>query len=261
MPNCNPINTYRPGWLHGILTILLLTAPAAAAGTLSQIGHDRWVTAAYIYDGDTFRTSDGEKIRLLGINTPESARNTEPGEPLAAKAKAKLKQLIAGQQLRLKFDRDKKDQYGRLLAQVFLRDGQWVNRLLVEAGLAHVYTFAPNFKWGEALLIAERKARQQQLGIWRQSHFRVLKAEQADRSQIGRFRLVEGRIDEVDGKGWSFRMDKLNISIPHKYRNWFGSTPDIQTGQRWLVRGKIRISSTGKLYLALHSPLDMEKMD
>lgn len=243
------------------LGLALFSLQPVAAGTVSYVGHERWVTVEKVYDGDTFRTTDGEKIRLLGINTPETAHGSEAGEPLGNKAKTALKKLVLGQQLRLQFDRERKDRYGRFLAQAFLRDGSWVNGQLIATGMAHVYTFAPNFKWSAALLALERKARQQKRGIWKSDYFKVLSADKIDHNQIGRFRLVQGYVDAVNHKDWRFRMGELNISIPRKYRQWFKNNPNIQTGQQWLVRGKIRISNRGKLYLALHSPFDMEKMN
>lgn len=240
------------------ISLLFIQQPATA-GTLSQIGYDRWVTAEKVFDGDTFSTTEGEKVRLLGINTPETAHDSQPAEPYGRKATEFLKSLIEGKQLRLLLDRDHRDRYGRLLAQAYLRDGRWANGLLVEAGLAHVYTFAPNFKWADKLVAIEKTARANQLGIWNQDYFRVLDAAKVDRSHIGRYRLVKGVVHEVGN--WSFRLNDLHISIPRSYREWFEKSPKISKGQQWLVRGKIRISNSGKLYLALHSPFDMEKVE
>ncbi|MDX8396463.1 MAG: hypothetical protein R8K22_08625, partial [Mariprofundaceae bacterium] len=57
---------------------------------------------------------------------------------------------------------------------------------------------------------------------------------------------------------WGFQMGKLNISIPRKYRQWFKSPPKLKTGQHIVAHGKIRASSKGKLFLALHTPTDLE---
>ncbi|MFQ5519572.1 MAG: thermonuclease family protein, partial [Mariprofundus sp.] len=126
------------------LICLLLISAGADAGTLSVIGQARWVSVASVFDGDTFRTSSGEKVRLLGINTPEIAHGSQPGQAYASKAARRLSSLIGGKSVQLRTDKEKRDKYGRTLAQVYLRDGQWVNRILVEEGLAQVYTFAPN---------------------------------------------------------------------------------------------------------------------
>ena len=126
--------------LNLLLLILLLTlAGAADAGSLSIVGQSRWVQVSKVFDGDTFRTTRGEKVRLLGINTPEIAHDRRPSQPFGIEAKRHLKQLISGKTVRLQLDRDRKDNYGRTLAQVYLRDGRSINEQMVRDGLAHVY--------------------------------------------------------------------------------------------------------------------------
>jgi len=128
------------------------------AGSLSWVSQDRWVTVNRIIDGDTFNTRKGEKIRLLGINTPEIQHDSSPAQPLGKEASSALKTLIAGQQVRLSFDKEKKDKYGRTLAHVYLRNGLWVNAELVRQGFAHVYTFVPNIREAQKLVKIEQEA-------------------------------------------------------------------------------------------------------
>ena len=236
--------------------LLLLAVSTAQAGTLSIVGQSRWVEVAHVYDGDTFRTSKGEKVRLLGINTPEMPYNDNPGEPMAKKAKKRLAKLIAGQLVQLKTDKDKKDTYGRTLAQVYLRNGSWVNGLLLSEGYAFVYTFAPNFGWTKELLQQERIARQGKLGIWGSERFRIIKSSAIASEHIGQFRLVKGSVSAA--KAWGFKLDGLTISVPRKFRHWFKEGLQASNGQTVTVRGSIRISGGGKHYLALHSPYDIE---
>jgi len=239
-----------------ILICLLLVTSAAQAGTFSVIGQSRWVNVAYIFDGDTFRTRSGERIRLLGINTPEVAHNAQAEQPYARAARRKLTQLILGKSVRLSLDREKTDTYGRTLAQVYLRDGRWVNQIMVAEGLAHVYTFTPNVYWADALLRTEQTARRDMRGLWKSPRFRVLDVVDISARNIGQFRLVRGYVDAV--QGWRFRLGKtLSVSVPRKSRRWFTAADLPRKGQRVIVRGVIRISSTGHRYLALHSPFDL----
>ncbi|HKI59822.1 MAG TPA: thermonuclease family protein [Mariprofundaceae bacterium] len=231
------------------------------AGTFSQIGTSRWVTVGKIYDGDTFKTTSGEKVRLLGINTPEVARNDKPGQPLAEQATAELKQRIQGKTVRLAFDSERKDRYARLLAHIYLRDGTWINSKMIELGLAHSYTFAPNFQQSSTLLERERIARSQKLGIWRTSRFKLLSASDVDKRHIGQFRVVSGKPSSIHKNGWGFKLNHLSISIPRAHRKWFKTAPRLKQGSHVIVRGKIRISSSDRLYLALHSPFDLEIID
>ncbi|RMH62421.1 MAG: nuclease [Zetaproteobacteria bacterium] len=244
-----------PNLVRGLLIALAWQAHTAMAGTLSIIGGDRYVRVAHIIDGDTFVTKRGEKVRLLGINTPEIMHDEQPGEALGDAARARLAQLIAGHLVRLAFDRDKRDDYGRLLAQVYDR-GRWINAQLVEEGIAHVYTFAPNFRWAPALLQRERQARRLGLGIWRTSRFMVLSANRLRPSHLGQFRLVQGTVTHA--ARWRFRLGKLHVSVPRKYRAYFGHGLTVKHGARVLVRGKLRLSRQGTWFLALHTPFDLE---
>ena len=237
--------------------LLLLTAIPAQAGTLSVVGRDTWAKVEKEYDGDTFRTTDGEKVRLLGIDAPELAHSAERGEPLGPKSKHFLQGLIEGKLVRLKRDKEKRDRYGRQLSHVYLRDGTWVNGAMVSEGLALVYTFAPNLHFANDLLRLEKAARDQKLGIWATSRFRVLQSTSVSNNHIGQFRLVQGEVTQTDKNGYGFRLDSLNISIPRKYRAYFKKAPNIRKVQQVLVRGTIR-TSNGKLFLALHSPFDLE---
>jgi len=239
---------------------LLCWAWQAQAGTLSVIGEKRWVRVAYVYDGDTFKSASGEKVRLLGINTPEIMHGSEPGQVMGNEATQALKRMIAGKTVRLAFDRERRDTYGRTLAQVYLHNGTWVNGEMVRLGLAHVYTFTPNLRWAGSLLELERPARKQHLGIWNTKRFSVIPADQVKKSHIGQFHVVTGTINHINRNGFGFRLAGLNISIPRKYRVWFKSPPRLRTGQAVTVHGMIRAGRKGSLYLALHSPFDLETL-
>lgn len=238
----------------GLLTALLL-AGTAEAGSFSVIGQSRWVEVRYVVDGDTFTTKRGEKVRLLGINTPEVAHNREPGQPYGQEAKHQLQALIGGRAVQLFTDKDSHDMYGRLLAEVYLRDGTWVNAALVRKGYAHVYTFAPNFRWTADLLKEESVAMRQRRGIWSLPRFRVLQANEMDRRLTGQFRVVEGVVS--DAGRWHFRLARLNVTVPRKYRQWFSKALP-ENGQKVRIRATLRISSHGKMFAAIHSPYDLE---
>jgi endonuclease YncB( thermonuclease family) len=235
---------------------LLLAVSSVEAGTLSVVGQQRWVQIVHVHDGDSLRTAKGEKIRLLGINTPEISNNSEPGQIMGDEAKQRLTELVDGQLVQLQFDKEKQDVYGRTLAQVYLRNGTWVNAQMVREGLAHVYTFAPNFRWASKLIKAENEARNNKRGIWDTKRFRILKSKSVSKRHIGQFRVVVGTVSAV--QKWKFRLDQLRVSIPRKYRQWFKNEHIAHNGKKVIIRGMIRQSSKGQLYLALHSPADLE---
>ncbi|PJA31980.1 MAG: nuclease [Zetaproteobacteria bacterium CG_4_9_14_3_um_filter_53_7] len=239
-----------------LLFCALLLCSTAQAGTLSVVGQSRWVTVATVFDGDTFRTTSGERVRLLGINCPEVAHDRQAAQPYGEEAKRRLISLIGGQTLQLRFDNDKKDRYGRTLAHVYLKNGAWINALLVNEGLAYVYTFMPNHRETEPLLKAERLARNSMAGIWKSEAFRILDSRDLTAHHIGQFRLVRGYVAAV--QPWQFKLGELSVSIPRIYRQWFAPAQVPQQGKQVIVRGVIRMSVTRQLYMALHSPFDLE---
>ncbi len=242
-----------------LVIALLCGAWPAQAGTFSVVNESRWVRVAYIYDGDTFKTAKGERIRLLGINAPEIRHGSEPGQVMGNAATRALTSLIAGKTVRLTFDRQRRDIYGRTLAQVWLRDGTWVDGDMVRRGFAHVYTFTPNLRWAKRLIALERTARKRRLGIWNTRRFSVIPAKRVKPSDIGQFHVVTGIVSRINGRGVGFSMGHLHISVPRKYRRWFHFPLGLRAGQRVTVHGVIRAGGAGSLYLALHSPFDLER--
>ncbi|CAH9019378.1 thermonuclease family protein [Candidatus Nitrosacidococcus sp. I8] len=119
-----------------------------------------------VYDGDTIHLKGGEKIRLLGINTPEIESRFRPAEPGGDEAKGWLKSQLEGKKITLELDKEKRDHYQRLLAHIFALDGTHINLRLVEEGLAIVSLIPPNFKYSNQLTQAQSKDETAKLGIW-----------------------------------------------------------------------------------------------
>jgi micrococcal nuclease len=124
-----------------------------------------------ITDGDTFWIDDGTerglKIRLIGIDAPESRRTgrKEIGY-FGSEAKHYLAELLTGQQVRLIYDVDRYDQYQRTLAYVYLEDGTFVNAELIRQGYARVMTVPPNVRYAEKFVKLQQRARRKGLGLW-----------------------------------------------------------------------------------------------
>jgi len=135
--------------------LLLLGSPAA--------GYE--ATVVRVIDGDTILLSNGEKVRYIGINTPEIHHPTRGKEPYGQEAKEANRRLVEGKTVRLEFDVQQRDKYGRLLAYVHL-DGQMVNRRLVRDGYAEVATYPPNVRHQDEFLKLQGEAREQQRGLW-----------------------------------------------------------------------------------------------
>jgi micrococcal nuclease len=123
-----------------------------------------------VVDGDTIRVRLGdrtERVRYIGVDTPESVKPGTPVQCFAKRAAAANASLVAGQQVRLIGDVEHRDRYGRLLAYVYrARDGAFVNALLVRDGYARTLTIAPNVAHAGEFARLARGAREAGRGLW-----------------------------------------------------------------------------------------------
>jgi micrococcal nuclease len=124
-----------------------------------------------IVDGDTFWVEDGTekglKIRLIGVDAPESRKTFKKEVGFYGKeAKAYLTSLLKGKKVKLEYDVNRTDQYGRTLAYVYLSDGTFVNADLVKNGYATVMTVPPNVKFAEEFLKLQQEAKENERGLW-----------------------------------------------------------------------------------------------
>ena len=134
-------------------------SPAADADALR-------VKVRRVDDGDTIVVAGGQRVRYLGINTPEVAYKDKPAEPFADEAKAFNKKLVQGRWINLEVAEQQRDHYGRLLASVFLPDGTFVNGELVRRGYAHLLRKQPKLPYWQRLLELQRQALKEEKGMW-----------------------------------------------------------------------------------------------
>jgi micrococcal nuclease len=114
-----------------------------------------------IIDGDTIDMDlqgQRERVRSIGINTPETKHPTRGIEPYGPEAAEANTRLVAGQTVRLELEVERRDRYGRLLAYVSVGDVM-ANAELVRQGYAQVATFPPNVKYQELFLRLQREAK------------------------------------------------------------------------------------------------------
>jgi micrococcal nuclease len=148
---------------------LTLTGEQASASNIAsgQADLNATVTVTRVVDGDTIDISPSvrglSRVRLIGMDTPEVYFGQQPyGQEASTFAKRRLE----GEEVRLELDVQKVDPYGRLLAYVYLPNGEMFNETLLEEGYAQVATFPPNVKYVERLLDAQREARAANRGLW-----------------------------------------------------------------------------------------------
>jgi micrococcal nuclease len=122
---------------------------------------------AEVIDGDTIAIDDGKGtlVRYIGIDTPEIARQDSPGDPYSEEALEFNGKLVEGKSVRLEYDNERYDVYGRLLAYVFA-DGVSVSEELLRSGLATPLFIEPNVKYMEQFEKASEEAKKEQRGMW-----------------------------------------------------------------------------------------------
>ena len=119
-----------------------------------------------VVDGDTLLLDNGARLRLQGIDAPETVMPDHPVEPWGPEAAAFTREFVADSTVRLQFSRDRKDEYGRFLAFVWVGD-RLLNEELVRAGLATAEQGFPyNQTMKRRLVVAEKEAQAAQRGIW-----------------------------------------------------------------------------------------------
>jgi len=120
-----------------------------------------------VIDGDTVIIDhpNVERVRYLGIDTPETLKPNSPGDPFSKQSTAFNERLVLGKDVTLEIDEEKYDPYGRLLAYVFI-DGKLVNEELVREGLARAFFIGPNRKYESRIYKAQREAQNNKKGIW-----------------------------------------------------------------------------------------------
>ena len=146
---------------HAFLILLVLSC--ALPGTASAEG---LVLVKRVIDGDTIVLADGRRVRYIGINAPELGSKNGPAERFGSEARDYNRKLMAAEKVRLEFDYERNDQYGRVLAYVFLPDDTFVNAELVKSGNAYVVFRRPNTKYDSLLLRLQQEAMAKKAGMW-----------------------------------------------------------------------------------------------
>ena len=120
-----------------------------------------------VIDGDTIEIETGEKVRYIGVDTPETKHPRKKVECYGKEASEFNKNLVEGRRVRLEKDVSDTDRYGRLLRYVYVGE-TFVNEHLVSQGYAHTVSFPPDIKYQQVLLQAQKSARENVLGLWRE---------------------------------------------------------------------------------------------
>ena len=127
---------------------------------------DGYFLVKRVVDGDTIELENGQKVRYIGIDTPETNDPKREVECYGEEAKEKNKSLVEGGKVKLEKDVSEIDKYSRLLRYVYLENGTFVNLLLVKEGYANASSYPPDIKHQGEFRQAEKEARDNKKGLW-----------------------------------------------------------------------------------------------
>jgi endonuclease YncB( thermonuclease family) len=222
------------------------------------------VQAATARDGATLRLQDGREVRLAGV---VAANDLDGDRTAAVRAAENLNARTAGKELTL-FGRGGTDRYGRLVAQVAVKDAGWLQAALVSDGSLRVAPEASETSCAKPLLDLEAKARAADKGVWQEAKFGVEQAGDIDSltKVLGRFAVVEGviaRVGETKSRtyldfGRRYSRD-FSIMIPRSARAGFAAAGiDLKRlrGQHVRVRGVL--FSSGGPAIEIRKPASLE---
>ncbi|MBU2102314.1 MAG: thermonuclease family protein [Candidatus Omnitrophota bacterium] len=248
--------------LFAACTPELTTKPSEVISNYNDVG------VLEVIDGDTIKLADGKLLRYIGIDTPETRikkgnRFIYSPQPGAVEATTFNKSLVSGKKVRIEFDVQKTDKYGRLLGYCYVGD-TFVNARLIEEGYAVLLTYPPNVKYADLFVKLQKQAREARRGLW--GAYAVIDHAQAHRF-INQVRTVRGTVLNTHltkkcmllNFGSNYKDDFTIVIFANSYRFFEKAGIDPLTfykGKTVQATGRIR-SYNGPEIIA-NGPLDIE---
>jgi len=132
---------------------------------------DTYYSVTQVVDGDTVKININESIvtlRLIGMDTPETVDPRKEVQCFGIEASNKAKELLSNQKVRIEKDssQGELDKYGRTLAYVYLENGVFFNKYMIEQGYAHEYTYDVPYKYQNDFKLAQKSAQDNLRGLW-----------------------------------------------------------------------------------------------
>jgi micrococcal nuclease len=216
-----------------------------------------------VYDGDTiqveFTSGKKEKIRLIGVDAPETDADDREIRLKAFFSKRFAFKFLYKKQVKIEYDWEKRDAYGRLLAYIWTEDGTFFNEFIIQRGFASAYTrfkYKPEYK--NRFLQAEKYAQTRKNGMWKKEPFPLIKKREFSES-MGRLVSFEFVCERIEDKGnllvLGAKGDGFGVPVYKKYLDFF---PEIQTwiGKKLVISGLLEeYKSQPQIMLFLPSQL------
>jgi len=146
-----------------------ITSDSTNTNVKTKVENWQKVKVSRVIDGDTIELESGQKVRYIGIDTPETVDPLRDPQCFGQEASLQNKKLVEGKEVYLEKDVSQTDKYGRLLRYIYLEESDVsINELLVKEGYAVASSYPPDIKYQEKLRVAEQEARNNQKGLWRE---------------------------------------------------------------------------------------------
>ena len=236
-----------------LLWLLVISTLCCAENSQIQDKEQNEYKVIKIFDGDTIVLGiDGveERVRFIGMDTPEIAHREKPAEYFANEATEHLKQILSKHKItKLEYDVIKRDKYGRLLAYLFLDNGEMLNEKMVKDGYAYLLTIPPNVKYNERFQSAIKYAREDSLGLWKNG-IKIFNATDIDslEKNIGKYATVQGVIKNTYKSkkalyfnfGDDYRTDFTIVVFKNCWHNFRLDSEDYYLHKKVRVSGKLK---------------------
>jgi micrococcal nuclease len=189
----------------GIAFVLLVSSlymTLSNAGEAPKEAADPYIVARVV-DGDTLEVKKGEvleKIRLIGVDTPETVKPNTPVQPYGKEARDYTKKMLLNKEVRLEFDVGRTDRYGRLLAYVYLGD-EMFNETLLREGYARLMTVSPNVKYADRFVAIQKEAREAGAGLWALPESKAASAQESKTEKIDINKGTQAQLESLEGIG------------------------------------------------------------
>ncbi len=274
---CSRGGGYEPGsaqparcfYIPCLLALLLVPGDAAAGSVTpsrsdpcyAAPGHGEKVRVKHVIDGDTVILADDRHIRLVGINAPETGRDGDPSESGAHEARKYLAGLLQDHPvIRLRYDVERRDRYGRTLGHLFLPDGTNVQAVLLERGLAIPLTIPPNLGFHDCYRGRAEAARAGARGLWSLPRYQPVPSDRITESHAG-YRVVTGTVLDVRTSAAVITIrltGHLALRIQREDQPYFeGVAFGELAGRRIMARGFLN-PRDGRFLMRIRHPADLE---
>ena len=183
------------------------------------------VSVHVVNDGDTLTLSDDNRIRIIGINTPELGYKDRRDQPLAVRARERLRAYLRSGRAFVVYDKDRYDKYGRVLAHVFNERGNNVGAELIREGLGFAVSIPPNLRYRECYREAEQYARRVKRGVWTEPYFDAIAADKLKYSGFNRVLGCIQRVRQYRDKKYLYLSERFRFFIPEQNKQYFEDSP------------------------------------